>query len=84
MNDSPPQSAQGILSVYGITQTLLSLLFLVLSLLQPSETGRAVFLGQSWQRLAVSLILLLAALGAFAMLIPVRRGRGSEWALLNA
>src|SRR3990172_8896073 len=81
MNDSPIQSAPSVLSAYGIPQTLLSLLFLTLSVLRPSEPGRALFLGLSWQRLAVSLILLLAALGAIAMLILVRRGRGSVSAL---
>ena len=81
MNDSPTKSAQGTLSAYGITQTLLSLLFLTLSLLRPSEPGRALFLGLSWQRLAVSLVLLLATLGAFAMLILVLRRHDSVSAL---
>jgi uncharacterized membrane protein len=81
MNDSPTKSAQGTLSAYGITQTLLNLLFLTLSLLRPSEPGRALFLGLSWQRLAVSLVLLLATLGAFAMLILVLRRHDSVSAL---
>ena len=81
MNDSPAKSAQGTLSAYGIAQALLSLLFLALSLIRPSEPGRAQFLGLSWQRLAVSLVLLLAALGAFAMLIIIKRRRDSVSAL---
>ena len=83
MNDSPPQSAQVTLSAYGIAQTLLSLLFLTLSVLRPSEPGRGVLLGLSWQRLGVSLLLLLAALGAFAMLILVRRRHTSVSALAD-
>ena len=83
MNDLQPQSAQRSLSAYGITQTLLSLLFLTLSLLRPSELGSALFLGLSWQRLAVSLVLLLAALGAFTMLILVLRRHDSVSALVE-
>jgi len=81
MNDSPTKSAQGTLSAYGITQTLLSLLFLALSVLRRSEPGRALFLGLSWQRLAVSLVLLLATLGAIATLILVLRRHDSVSAL---
>jgi hypothetical protein len=83
MNDSPTQRARGTLSAYGIAQTLLSLLFLTLSSLWPSEPGRALFLGLSWQRLAVSLVLLLATLGALAMLVLILRRRTTVSALAD-
>ena len=78
MDDSPIKPRQGALVTYGIAQSLLSLLFLVLSLLQPSETGRAVFLGQSWQRLTVSSFLLVAWIASalsFGMLSIAVLGR---------
>src|SRR3990172_8715608 len=81
MNDSPTRSVQVTLSACGIGQTLLSLVFLTLSLLQPSEADRALFLGLSWQRLAVSLLLLLAGLGASAILILALRRHASVSAL---
>lgn len=64
-----------MLIAYAITETLLSLLFLTLSTLQPSEAERALFLGLSGGRLSVSLLLLLAALASSAMLVAIYRRR---------
>ena len=81
MDDSPIKPRQGALVTYGIAQSLLSLLFLVLSLLQPSETGRAVFLGQSWQRLTVSSFLLVAWIASAGLVILLLRRSGFEASL---
>ena len=81
MGDSPIKPRQGALVTYGIAQSLLSLLFLVLSLLQPSETGRAVFLGQSWQRLTVSSFLLVAWIASAGLVILLLRRSGFEASL---
>lgn len=73
LNVSSTKFARGTLTAHGIAQALLSTFFLILSLRQPSEAGRAVLLGLSWQRLAVASILLATAGGASAFLVLIFR-----------
>ena len=72
-NDSSTASNRKLLSAYAIIQTLLSLLFFTLSTLRASEAESALFLGLSWQRLLVSLSLLLAVLGSSTLLVFIHR-----------
>jgi hypothetical protein len=82
MSDSLIKHRRRALAAYGVAQTLLSVLFLALSLVRPSESGGAVFLGQSWPRLAVSALLLAASIASAGLILSLRRP-GSEAALIH-